>query len=433
MSLETTAYLFAYFTGEDGPDDEAVRFAVSVGNDVLHWRELNGGRPVLRSTAGERGLRDPFLLRGSRGDGCYLLATDMSAWRNGWQRTQTHGSRHIEVWQSTDLVDWGEQRHLLVSPPTAGNSWAPEAVWDPDRRCYAVYWAANLYPDSDPDEPRDSESSYNRMLIATTDDFRTIGPATVWIDERQGPGDGTIDATVVRHEGWWYRSTVVEGPNHPRIDRSRDLFATLDQGTNPWLAPAANDNAGWRPVLGHLGAGASYPGARTGRRLTLDRSEGVVFVRVNRDDIRCSGGCIALVDQAPYYDGEGYVPLWAPSPAATEWEVVTERALPRSARHGSVLPITTAEYHQLLGAYAPQALVRCEPVAVSTGVGREPELPATVPAIVGPGTAQSREVPALPVRWPGARQQAWERPGVVELTGTTDGGGLVRATIRVAP
>lgn len=171
MSPETTAYLFAYFTGEGGPDDEAVRFAVSLGNDVLHWRELNGGRPVLRSTAGERGLRDPFLLRGSRDDGFYLLATDMCAWRNGWERTQTHGSRHIEVWQSADLVDWGEQRHLLVSPPTAGNSWAPKAVWDPDRERYAVYWAANLYPCPDPDVPRDAESSYNRMLISTTADF----------------------------------------------------------------------------------------------------------------------------------------------------------------------------------------------------------------------------------------------------------------------
>lgn len=419
MSPETTAYLFAYFTGEGGPDDEAVRFAVSLGNDVLHWRELNGGRPVLRSTAGERGLRDPFLLRGSRDDGFFLLATDMCAWRNGWERTQTHGSRHIEVWQSADLVDWGEQRHLLVSPPTAGNSWAPEAVWDPDRERYAVYWAANLYPCPDPDIPRDAESSYNRMLISTTSDFRTVEPAQLWIDERQGPGDGTIDATVVRHDGWWYRSTVVEGPNHPRIDRSRDLFAPL----NPDAPPV------WEPVLQHLGAGAAYSGAKTGRRLTLDRGEGVVFVPVNRDDVSCRAGYVAFVDQAPYYDGEGYVPLWAPSPAAADWSVLTDRALPASARHGSVLPITTDEYHRLLGTYAPEALVECEPIVVSTRVGRRPALPATVRATVGPGTPARQDVPDLPVTWPSPG--SCEQPGEMTLTGTTVGGGLAIATIRV--
>lgn len=42
-------YLFSYFTGEGTEDGEQVYFALSVGNDPLHWQELNGGKPVLTS------------------------------------------------------------------------------------------------------------------------------------------------------------------------------------------------------------------------------------------------------------------------------------------------------------------------------------------------------------------------------------------------
>ena len=47
-------YLFAYFTGEGTADGEQIRYALSRGNDALHWRELNAGKPVLTSTIGEK-------------------------------------------------------------------------------------------------------------------------------------------------------------------------------------------------------------------------------------------------------------------------------------------------------------------------------------------------------------------------------------------
>ncbi len=51
--------------------------AASRGNDALHWDELNGGRPVLTSSLGDGGVRDPFIIRSPRGDRFYLLATDL--------------------------------------------------------------------------------------------------------------------------------------------------------------------------------------------------------------------------------------------------------------------------------------------------------------------------------------------------------------------
>lgn len=62
-------YLFAYFTGEGTADGEQIRYALSRGDDALHWRELNAGKPVLTSTIGEQGLRDPFVIRSPRATG----------------------------------------------------------------------------------------------------------------------------------------------------------------------------------------------------------------------------------------------------------------------------------------------------------------------------------------------------------------------------
>jgi sucrose-6-phosphate hydrolase SacC (GH32 family) len=114
------AYAFAYFSGDDIAG-EKIYFAVSEGNNALNWTEVNGGEPVLTSTMGTKGLRDPFLLRSHEGDKFFLLATDLSIGSGtSWSAAVQNGSRYIEVWESSDLKNWGEQRHVLVSPPTVG-------------------------------------------------------------------------------------------------------------------------------------------------------------------------------------------------------------------------------------------------------------------------------------------------------------------------
>lgn len=54
-------YLFVHFIGEKYPEGEQIYFSVS--EDGLHWQDLNGGQPVLRSPLGELGVRDPFMVR----------------------------------------------------------------------------------------------------------------------------------------------------------------------------------------------------------------------------------------------------------------------------------------------------------------------------------------------------------------------------------
>jgi hypothetical protein len=193
-------YLFVYFTGEGTANGEQVYFALSRGNDPLSWQQLGGGRPLLTSTLGTTGVRDPFIIRSPAGDRFYLIATDLRIFGNGnWDAAQRTGSKSIMVWESTDLVSWTNQRLVRVSPDTAGNTWAPEAYYDEGLGQYVVFWASKLYATSDPNH---TANTYNRMMYATTTDFRTFSPAQVWVDKGY--------STLVKHNGTYYRFTKDE-------------------------------------------------------------------------------------------------------------------------------------------------------------------------------------------------------------------------------
>lgn len=55
-------YVFAYFR-DNSLEGEKIFLAASNGNNALDWVELNDGNPILTSTEGTKGLRDPFLIK----------------------------------------------------------------------------------------------------------------------------------------------------------------------------------------------------------------------------------------------------------------------------------------------------------------------------------------------------------------------------------
>src|SRR5438045_1687373 len=69
-------FLFVTFKGEQTPMTEQIYFSVS--EDGHTWTALNGAEPVLVSKVGEKGVRDPFLVRSKDGSKFFLLATDLS-------------------------------------------------------------------------------------------------------------------------------------------------------------------------------------------------------------------------------------------------------------------------------------------------------------------------------------------------------------------
>lgn len=99
----TEAYLFVHFIGEERtPTDEQLYFALS--RDGAHWHDLRpAGKPALEWLGGEKGTRDPHIVRDPRG-GFHIVATDLSIYhRGGWgpnDGATTNGSTGLVIWDS---------------------------------------------------------------------------------------------------------------------------------------------------------------------------------------------------------------------------------------------------------------------------------------------------------------------------------------------
>ncbi|MFD1150303.1 immunoglobulin-like domain-containing protein [Saccharothrix hoggarensis] len=309
-------YLFGYFTGEGTATGEQVYFAASRGNDALRWDELNQGKPVLTSSLGDKGVRDPFIIRSPEGDKFYLIATDLKMHGNGdWDLVQRKGSRHVEVWESTDLVTWSEQRHVLVSPETAGNTWAPEAYYDESIGAYVVFWASKVYAEDDPGHTGDT---YNKMLYATTRDFRTFSEPRVWVD----PGYSVIDSTVIKHGDEYYRFTKDERNNTSTTPCSKFILA--EKSTE--LRDTSYDF-----VADCIGKGS------------INQGEGPTVFKSNTED-----RWYLFIDE---FGGRGYVPFETTDLASGQWRLATGYSLPSRPRHGTVLPVTKAELDRVRAAF----------------------------------------------------------------------------------
>ncbi|KAK2763924.1 hypothetical protein FQN54_009543 [Arachnomyces sp. PD_36] len=318
---EYEGYAFIYFTG-DTDDNESIFIATSEGNDALSWVELNGGEPILTSTEGTTGVRDPFVIRSPEGDTFFLIATDLKVADSGWDGATAHGSRYLEIWESPDLINWSDQRHVLVSPETAGNTWAPEATYDESLGEYVVYWASALYDEEDPEH---TGSSYDRLLCATTSDFITFSEPAVW----QDAGNDRIDSTVLEVDGIFHRFTKDDG--------SRDTGCTdiIQESSADLLAPYDN----WDVV-------ATCIGTNTG----LGDIEGPLIFKSNPTDVN-GGKFYLFVDE---HSDRGYLPLETEDISAPEWKISESYNLPSSPRHGSVVPVTSDELSALQNAYQKQ-------------------------------------------------------------------------------
>ena len=382
------AYLFTYFVGESTDNGEKIYFGASKGNNALQWDDLNDGQPVLSSTQGTGGLRDPFIIRSPEGDKFYLLATDLKIYPGGsFSTAQESGSTYLEIWESTDLVNWSDQRHIKVSTDYAGNTWAPEAYYDDASGSYVVYWASNLYPTTTV-AGRSYASTYNRMMMVTTRDFVTFSAPTPWVDVKRGTGRGIIDATVIKEGDTFYRFEKDEASMTVRQERSTDLLAPVSGAL-----PTATSTPGWQLIKEGVGVGQPNPWGGT-----VTQVEGPLVFKANPGDVNTDGSdtWFLFMDQPSYHGGQGYVPFTSTDLESGNWtsEAATSH-LPTSPRHGTVLPVSQAEYDALLSTYQPSLLVTSiDPVTARTREGVAPVLPATVTAHYADGSSK-----AVPVDW----------------------------------
>ena len=333
---EYTDYFFAYFAGEGYSDGEQIYFASS--QDGMNWDDLNNNHPILTSTLGEKGVRDPFIIRSPEGDKFYLIATDLKInGGNGWDAAQNNGSQSLMIWESTDLVNWSDERMVEVSAAIgAGCTWAPEATYDEKTGEYVIYWASRT----------PSVDTKQRLYYVKTRDFYTFTEPKLYIEKDQS----SIDTTMIEHNGTYYRFTKNEGDSTNSLGaKTKTIFLEKSDSVLGNFTQIASDSLNSNQYV-----------------------EGPTIFKLNQDDTDGIDKWCLLVDD---FGGGGYYPLVTTdleSGVFTKPESGTYK-MPSRARHGTPIRVTSEEYQKIMAAYSSP-----ETVTTTTIMGQEPQLPETV-------------------------------------------------------
>ncbi len=204
-------YLFVTFRGEGSPMTEQIYFMLS--ENGRRWKGLNDEDPVLVSDLGEKGVRDPFIMRSHDNKKFYCIATDLSIHLNGdWGRAVNSGSKSLVIWESEDLVNWSEPRLCRVAPDEAGCTWAPEAVYDKDRGEYMVFWASMT-------------SGKHIIWAARTKDFKEFGQPFIYIEKPTA----VIDTTIIHDGDSYYRFTKDERDKAITMEQCKSIMGEWEE------------------------------------------------------------------------------------------------------------------------------------------------------------------------------------------------------------
>jgi hypothetical protein len=307
-----TGYLGAFFLG----NDPYVYLYLSNGNTPTQFTALNKGQPVIKPTAGTGGVRDPAIVVGGgseAGKKWYIVGTDLNIGKTTWDAAQRKGSRGIYVWESTDLVNWNNERLVIVEGATAGMVWAPEALWDADKGMYLVHWASKFY--SSADSGHTGTPGATMIRYAHTADFKTFTTPQTYIDHSPY---STIDLTVL---------PVLANSSSNGITHLR--FAKNESNPSVYLETSSNGLAGpW-----------SRPGGPSAVITTGVEGPAAYW------DNTIANKAHVLLD---FYNSDGYRPYEQSGPNwSNTWTTSSRTGFPTGLRHGSVLPITSSQYNAL--------------------------------------------------------------------------------------
>ncbi|MCQ2537658.1 MAG: glycoside hydrolase family 43 protein [Lachnospiraceae bacterium] len=307
---ERNCYLFVHFTS-DCDEGEQIRFSLS--KDGLHWNDVNNGEPVLISNIGEKGARDPFIVRDEKNGKFYIMATDLKiASGKGWKWAQYDASRDLLVWESDDLVNFKGPWAVTVGVEDAGCVWAPEAIYDEEKQAFMVFWASMT--------PKNDETlAKQKIYRAYTTDFRTFTEPEEYIKRENHVIDTDIvrvDLTNATKEGY-VRFSKDETTKNIRTDFGK----TLDKDAFENITA---------PTL------EAMPGV-----------EGPICFYIQQIKKWC-----LLVDR--YATHGGYIPLLTDDIIGGKFEVLDESQYDMGKtlkRHGGILAITEEEYKKVACEY----------------------------------------------------------------------------------
>ncbi|WP_320780531.1 glycoside hydrolase family 43 protein [Streptomyces sp. CRN 30] len=291
-----SAYVMGYFTESPNGTGTDYGLHLAVSTDSRHWTPLNQNNPVVTPTQGAGGLRDPFIMR--KRDGTFVvLATDLKGTDWGYN------SQYIHVWDSTDLRSFTNYRRPRLHGMTT-HSWAPEAFWDAGRGRYALLYSSV------------NESGHNVLMVNYTADFRTVSSPQVFFD----PGYDVIDGNV---------AVGVNGVNYLYFKREGALVGARSTSLNP---------GSFTPFTAPVSHGGT---------------EAPILVK-------------SLTSNTWYLWADTYTPngvfyAWQTTDlAAGTWTPLNQRdyTQPVNSKHGTIAPITSAEYTNLVSAWGAPAWIR---------------------------------------------------------------------------
>ncbi|PWG13643.1 alpha-L-arabinofuranosidase [Streptomyces sp. V2] len=290
-----SAYAMCYFTEStnlgDGTD---YGLHLAVSPDGLNWTPLNQNNPLVTPTAGALGLRDPFIMRKQNG-AFVVLATDLKG--TDW----SYNSQYIHVWDSADLRSFTGYRRLKLHD-MATHSWAPEAFWDAGRQQYAVIYSAV------------NSSGHNVIMVNYTTDFVTASAPQVFFD----PGYDVIDGDM---------AVGVNGYNYLYFKKNQTLVSARSTTLNPGS-------------FTEYSAGVAHGGTEAP---TIVKS-------LTNSNLWWLWG--------DTYTPNGVFYAWqSTSPATGTWTALDQKTYtqPVNSKHCGIVPITTAEYDNLLARWGAPA------------------------------------------------------------------------------
>lgn len=294
---EYYGYLFAFFIG-NSPEQERIYFALST--DGYKYKVINRNKPVIISQSGTECVRDPYIFRGE--DGCYyMIATDMRS-ELGWS-----SNRNIITWKSEDLVNWTDETVIKINNTSevtknTTRAWAPQAIWDPERGEYMIYFALCS----------NATNGRTLMYYVYSPDMKTLSSEPELLLAPTN-GNSAIDADIIYHDGLYYMFFKDETSGGIRLTTSEKLNSGYSYNRSKLVSPA----------------GLAVEGSTTfelidgsGWLLISDAYTSGYFVMEHTTDLKN----FEVLDRSEY-------------------------RFNFNPRHGSVIPITKAEYDALLDAF----------------------------------------------------------------------------------
>ncbi|WP_183564136.1 glycoside hydrolase family 43 protein [Mucilaginibacter sp. SP1R1] len=289
QSTKDKAYVFTYFenNGEDG-----LHLAYSL--DGLKWKALNNDSSVLKPmVAQDKLMRDPCVIKGP--DGLFHMV-----WTVSWK------DKGIGYASSPDLIHWSEQQFVpvMADEPGALNCWAPEITYNETAKNYMIYWATTIpgrFPKTDVDGDKN-----HRIYYVTTSDFKTYSKAKLLYDH----GFNVIDATIQKN-GKGYVMFLKNETKTPVAEKNIRVAFSKDLTKGYGEASA--------PITGNYWA------------------EGPTAVKIDNK-------WIVYFDK---YMNHQYGAI--ESTDLKNWtEISDQLQLPKGIRHGTVLPVSSAELNVLI-------------------------------------------------------------------------------------